>query len=101
MKNDGHLSSDGTWSYAYDAEDPLRSVTSRSLTTGAIRVRNTYDYRRRRISNTVQRLNVTTAPPPSLPVELREWETREERTFVYDDRQVLLHDRLTFSTRTN
>ena len=81
---DGGLSSDGIWSYAYDAEDQLRSVTSRSLTNGAIRVRNTYDYRRRRISKTVQRLNVTTAPPPALPVELREWETCEERTFVYD-----------------
>ena len=82
---DGGLSSDGTWSYAYDAEAPLRSVTSRSLTNGAIRVRNTYDYRRRRISKTMQRLNVTTASPPAPPVELREWETCEERTFVYDD----------------
>ena len=60
---DGGLSSDGIWSYAYDAEDQLRSVTSRSLTNGAICVRNTYDYRRRRISKTVQRLDVTTASP--------------------------------------
>ena len=82
---DGGLSSDGTWSYAYDAEDQLTSVTSRSLTNGAIRVRNTYDYRRRRTSKTVQRLNVTTALPPSPPVELREWETLELRTYVYDD----------------
>ncbi len=82
---DGGLSSDGTWSYAYDAEDQLRSVTSRSLTNGAIRVRNSYDYRHRRTSKTVQRLNVATALPPSPPVELREWETLEMRTFVYDD----------------
>ena len=82
---DGGLSSDGIWTYAYDAEDQLTSVTSRSLTNGALRVRNAYDYCRRRISKTVQRLHVTTAPPPSLPVELREWETCEERTFVYDD----------------
>ena len=82
---DGDLSSDGIWTYAYDAEDQLTSVTSRSLTNGAIRVRNAYDYRRRRISKTVQRLNVTTALPPSPPVELREWETLEMRTFVYDD----------------
>ena len=80
-----YISTDGTWPYAYDAEDQLRSVTSRSLTNGALRVRNAYDYRRRRTSKTVQRLHVTTAPPPSLPVELREWETCEERTFVYDD----------------
>ena len=82
---DGGLSSDGIWSYAYDAEDQLRSVTSRSLTNGAIRVRNTYDYRHRRISKTVQRLNVTTASPPAPPVELREWETIETHTFIYDD----------------
>ena len=78
------MSSDGTWSYAYDAEDQLRSVTSRSLTNGAIRVRNSYDYRHRRTSKTVQRLNVASALPPSPPVELREWETLEMRTFVYD-----------------
>ncbi len=70
---------------AYDAEDQLTSVTSRSFTNGAIRVRNRYDYRRRRTSKTVQRFNVTTALPPSPPVELREWETLEMRTFVYDD----------------
>ena len=55
---DGGPSSDGTWSYAYDAEDQLTSVTSSSLTNGAIRVLNTYDYRHRRTSKTVQRLNV-------------------------------------------
>jgi len=82
---DGGMSSDGTWSYAYDAEDQLRSVTSRSLTNGAIRVRNAYDYRHRRTSKTVQRLNAATALPPSPPVELREGEALEMRTFVYDD----------------
>ena len=60
--SDGGLSSDGTWSYAYDAEDQLTSVTSASLTNGAIRVLNTYDYRRRRTSKTVQRLYSTIAP---------------------------------------
>ena len=73
------------WKCAYDAEDQLRSVTSRSLANGAIRVRNTYDYRHRRTSKAVQRLNVTIALPPSPPVELREWKTLEMRTFVYDD----------------
>ena len=73
------------WKCAYDAEDQLRSVTSRSLTNGAIRVRNAYDYRHRRTSKTVQRLNVTIALPPSPPVELREWETLEMRIFFYDD----------------
>ena len=82
---DGGLSSDGTWSYAYDAEDQLTSVTSSSLTNGAIRVLNTYDYRRRRTSKTVQRLNSTIPPPPAPPTGMQEWETIETRTFVYDD----------------
>ena len=82
---DGGLASDGTWSYAYDDEDQLTFVTSASLTNGAIRVLNTYDYRRRRISKTVQRLNSTIPPPPAPPTGIQEWETIETRTFIYDD----------------
>ncbi len=82
---DGGLASDGTWTYAYDAEDQLVSVTSSSLTNGAIRVLNTYDYRHRRTSKTVQRLYSTIAPPPSPPIGVEEWQTFETRTFVYDD----------------
>ena len=82
---DGGLASDGTWSYAYDAEDQLISVTSSALTNGAIRVLNTYDYRHRRTSKTVQRLYSTIALPPSPPVGIEEWQTIETRTFVYDD----------------
>ncbi|MBQ6011337.1 MAG: RHS repeat-associated core domain-containing protein, partial [Kiritimatiellae bacterium] len=82
---DGGLASDGTWSYAYDAEDQLLSVTSSSLTNGAIRALNTYDYRRRRTSKTVQRLNSTIPPPPAPPTGTQEWQTIETRTFVYDD----------------
>ena len=82
---DGGLASDGTWTYAYDAEDQLTSVTSSSLTNGAIRVLNTYDYRHRRTSKTVQRLNSTIPPPPAPPTGTQEWQTIETRTFVYDD----------------
>ncbi|MBO7686982.1 MAG: RHS repeat-associated core domain-containing protein [Kiritimatiellae bacterium] len=82
---DGGLSSDGIWSYAYDAEGQLTSVTSSSLTNGAIRVLNSYDYRRRRTSKTVQRLNSTIPPPPAPPTGTQEWQTIETRTFVYDD----------------
>ena len=91
---DGGLSSDGDWDYAYDAEDQLVSVTSSSLTNGAIRVFNSYDYRHRRISKTVQRLSVTTAPPPSPPIETHEWNTVEYRTFAYDNWN-LLHETIT------
>ena len=82
---DGGLSSDGDWDYAYDAEDQLASVTSADLTNGAIRVFNTYDYRHRRTSKTVQRLSVSYPPPPSPPIETYEWNTIEYRTFAYDD----------------
>ena len=88
---DGGLSSDGDWDYAYDAEEQLVSVTSSSLSNGAIRVQNYYDYRHRRISKIVQKLSVTTAPPPSPPIETYEWNTVEYRTFAYDNWN-LLHE---------
>ena len=71
--------------HAYDAEDQLASDTSADLTNGAIRVFNTYDYRHRRISKTVQCLSVSYPPPPSPPIETRVWNTVEYRTFAYDD----------------
>jgi len=82
---DGGLASDGTWSYAYDAEDQLASVTSSSLTNGSIRVLSSYDYRHRRTSKIVQRLYSTIAPPPSPPIGIEEWQTLETRTFLYDE----------------
>ena len=81
---DGGLSYDGTWAYDYDAEDQLTSITSSSLTNGAIRVLNTYDNLRRRTSKTVQRLYSTIPPPPAPPTGTQEWQTIETRTFVYD-----------------
>ncbi len=50
----------------------------------ATTVLNAYDYRRRRTSKTVQRLNSTIPPPPAPPIGMQEWETVETRTFVYD-----------------
>ena len=70
---DGGLASDGTWVYEYDAEDQLASVTSATLTNGAIRVLNSYDYRHRRIGKTVERYVAG------------DWQATECRTFVYDD----------------
>ena len=76
--------------YAYDAEKRLVSVTSAAETNGAIRVLNAYDHRNRRIRKTAQRLNSSIAPPPSLPVEIREWQTLETHTFVWDGNNIVL-----------
>ena len=87
---DGNMTRDGTYVYSYDAENRLRSVTSRSLTNGALRVLNAYDHRNRRIRKTVQRLHVSVAQPPALPIEIREWQTLETRTFVWDGNNIVL-----------
>ena len=71
----GGLASDGDWLYAYDAEDRLASVTSASLTNGALRVESAYDWRDRRISKTVSRYDSTE----------EEWNIVERRVFTYDD----------------
>ena len=44
---DGNMTRDGAYTYSYDAENRLRTVTSRSMTNGALRVLNAYDHRNR------------------------------------------------------
>ena len=51
---------------------------------------NSYDYRRRRISKTVQRLSISVTPPPSPPIETREWQTVATHTFVWDGNNIVL-----------
>lgn len=87
---DGNMTGDGTFAYAYDAENRLVSVTSAAETNGAIRVLNAYDHRNRRIRKTVQRLNSSIVPPPSPPVGIHEWETQEMHTFVWDGNNIVL-----------
>ena len=87
---DGNVTGDGTFAYAYDAENRLVSVTSAVETNGAIRVLNAYDHRNRRIRKTVQRLNSSIAPPPSPPVGMHEWETQETHMFVWDGNNIVL-----------
>ena len=87
---DGNMTGDGTFAYAYDAENRLVLVTSAAETNGAIRVLNAYDHRNRRIRKTVQRLNSSIAPPPSPPVGMHEWETQETHTFVWDGNNIVL-----------
>ena len=87
---DGNMTRDGAYTYSYDAENRLRTVTSRSMTNGALRVLNAYDHRNRRIRKTVQRLSLSIAQPPALPVEIREWLTLETHTFVWDVNNIVL-----------
>ena len=87
---DGNMTRDGAYTYSYDAENRLRSVTSRSMTNGAIRVLNAYNHRNRRIRKTVQRLSLSIAQPPALPVEIREWLMLETHTFVWDGNNIVL-----------
>ena len=87
---DGNMTRDDRFLYSYDAENRLRSVTSRSMTNGALRVLNAYDHRNRRIRKTVQRLSVSVAQPPALPIEIREWQTLEAHTFVWDGNNIVL-----------
>jgi len=69
---DGNLANDSVFVYSYDSENRLASVSSASLTNGAIRVVNAYDYRNRRTQKTVQHYLDG------------DWQTTEHRTFVYD-----------------
>ncbi len=72
---DGGMASDADWNYDYDAEDRLVAITSRSLTNGALRVHNGYDYRNRRIMKVIDRYDA----------DAGEWNLAERRDFVWDD----------------
>ena len=89
---DGNRTRDGTYTYSYDAENRLVSVTSASLTNGAVRVLNAYDHRNRRIRKTVQRLFSTSVPPPAPPTGTDEWLTLETHTFVWDGNNIVLEE---------
>ena len=94
-----NLTGDGTFAYAYDAENRLVSATSAAETNGAIRVLNAYDHRNRRIRKTVQRLRSTIALPPSPPAGIHEWETQETHTFVWDANNIVL-EKVVFANGT-
>lgn len=87
---DGNMTRDGRFLYSYDAENRLRSITARSATNGSLRVLNAYDHRNRRTRKTLQQLHLSVAQPPALPVEIREWQTLETHTFVWDGNNIVL-----------
>ncbi len=96
---DGNMTGDGTFAYAYDAENRLVSVTSSAETNGALRVLNVYDHRNRRIRKIVQCLHSTSAPPPAPPSGTDEWQTLETHTFVWDGNNIIL-EKVEFSDGT-
>ena len=75
---DGNMTSDGTFSYAYDAENRLISATPVSPSLGSLAVENGYDHQHRRIRKTVKRFNGET------------WNEAETHTFVYDGNNIAL-----------
>ena len=52
------------------------------------------------IRKTVQRLHVSTAQPPSPPIETREWNTVETHTFVWDGNNIVL-EKVAFADGTS
>ena len=64
----------------------LKAMQNISATT----VLNAYDHRNRRIRKTVQRLSLSIAQPPALPVEIRVWLMLETHTFVWDGNNIVL-----------
>ena len=84
---DGGLANDGRFAYAYDAEDRLASVTSLALTNGAVRVRNEYDWRSRRVAKCVDRYDAGA----------EEWRPAERHDFVWDNWNIVHETVSTFA----
>ena len=84
---DGGLSNDGRFAYAYDAEDRLASVTSLALTNGAVRVRNEYDWRSRRVAKCVDRYDAGADS----------WRLVERHDFVWDNWNIVHETVSTFA----
>ena len=75
---DGNLTGDGRYSYAYDCENRLVSVTPILPSAGALAVENAYDHRSRRVRKTVRRYDGSA------------WQLERSHTFVWDDWNIVL-----------
>lgn len=84
---DGGLANDGRFAYAYDAEDRLVSVTSLAPTSGAVRVRNEYDWRSRRVAKCVDRYDAGADS----------WRLVERHDFVWDNWNIVHETVSTFA----
>ena len=75
---DGNMTDDGSFLYAYDAENRLASEYPVSPAAGSLAVVNRYDHRHRRVQKTVKRYDGDT------------WGTAETHAFVWDENNIVL-----------
>lgn len=75
---DGNLTDDGKYSYAYDAENRLVSVTSLVPVQGDLSIQNIYDHRHRRV---LKRINC---------YDNGEWVLARVHSFAYDGNNIVL-----------
>ena len=75
---DGNMTSDGTFVYAYDAENRLVSACPVAPSNGALAVENRYDHRNRRIRKVVK------------VYQDGEWLQSAAHTFVWDGNNIVL-----------
>ena len=75
---DGNLTGDGRYSYAYDCENRLVSVTPVSPSSGDLAIVNEYDHMNRRVRKTVRRYDGAV------------WSDQERHSFVWDGWNIVL-----------
>ena len=75
---DGNLVNDGRYSYAYDCENRLVSVTPVSPSSGDLAIVNEYDHMNRRVRKTVRRYDGMG------------WSDQERHSFVWDGWNIVL-----------
>ena len=75
---DGNMTSDGTFSYSYDAENRLLVAYPLSPVVGSLAVENRYDHRHRRSRKIVKQYDGA------------DWETKETPMFVWDGNNIVL-----------
>ena len=75
---DGNLTGDGRYSYAYDCENRLVSVTPVSPSAGDLAIVNEYDHTNRRVRKTVRRHDGMG------------WSDQERHSFVWDGWNIVL-----------
>ena len=75
---DGNLTGDGRYSYAYDCENRLVSVTPVSLSAGDLAIVNEYDHMNRRVRKTVRRHDGMG------------WSDQDRHSFVWDGWNIVL-----------